>query len=357
MKKIDFYILKKLLSTFVYVVVILVVIICVIDYTDKNDKFIEFEISGDVIMQYYMSFAPYFAALLTPITAFISTVLVTAKMASQTELIAILASGTSFRRLLRPYLVAAVLIAGSSFYLNAYIIPDANKFRVEFELDYIKKDFQNLDRDMHIKISDQGYIYINRYSSNRDIGYVVTLERFENYEMKEKINAKRVSWDSAVSRWTLHDYQKRTILEDTELIEEGKELDTLLNLRPADFKNKKHLETTLTTPELNDYIELQLSRGADDVMVYRIEKYIRFMQPFTVIILILIAVIVSARKSRRGTGAQIALGFAIAFLFIILFVFAQAIAAAGTMNPILAIWTPNIIFSAIGVIMYNTVPR
>ncbi|MEQ9230352.1 MAG: LptF/LptG family permease, partial [Cyclobacteriaceae bacterium] len=86
-------------------------------------------------------------------------------------------------------------------------------------------------------------------------------------------------------------------------------------------------------------------------------KYIRFMQPFTVIILMLIALIVSARKSRRGTGFQIALGFAIAFVFIILFVFAQAIAAAGTMSPILAIWMPNIVFSTIGVIMYNTVPR
>ena len=357
MKKLDRYIIKQLLTTFVFVVVILVLIICVIDYTDKNDQFIKNEISGELIKRYYLSFAPYFAALLTPITAFIATVLVTAKLASQTEIIAILASGVSFRRLMFPYLVAGVLIASLSFYLNGYVIPDANKFRVEFELMYIKKPYQNLDRDIHFKIGPNDYVYLNRYNNYRDVGYTVTLERFENYEMKEKINASRIQWDSTQQKWQLLDWEKRTMLERGELIEEGKSLDTLLNLRPADFENKQKLETTLTMPELQDYIDLQVSRGADDVMIYRVERYIRYMQPFTVIILSFIALIVAARKSRRGTGFQIALGFFIAFVFIIFFVFAQAIAAAGTMDPLLAIWLPNIIFAGVGVVLYNTIPR
>ena len=357
MKKLDRYIIKQLLTTFVFVVVILVLIICVIDYTDKNDQFIKNEISGELIKRYYLSFAPYFAALLTPITAFIATILVTAKLASQTEIIAILASGVSFRRLMFPYLVAGVLIACLSFYLNGYVIPDANKFRVEFELTYIKKPYQNLDRDIHFKIGPNDYVYLNRYNNYRDVGYTVTLERFENYEMKEKINASRIQWDSTQQKWQLLDWEKRSMLERGELIEEGKSLDTLLNLRPADFENKQKLETTLTMPELQDYIDLQVSRGADDVMIYRVERYIRYMQPFTVIILSFIALIVAARKSRRGTGFQIALGFFIAFVFIIFFVFAQAIAAAGTMDPLLAIWLPNIIFAGVGVVLYNTIPR
>ena len=357
MKKLDRYIIRQLLTTFVFVVVILVLIICVIDYTDKNDQFIKNEISGELIKRYYLSFAPYFAALLTPITAFIATILVTAKLASQTEIIAILASGVSFRRLMFPYLVAGVLIASLSFYLNGYVIPDANKFRVEFELTYIKKPYQNLDRDIHFKIGPNDYVYLNRYNNYRDVGYTVTLERFENYEMKEKINASRIQWDSTQQKWQLLDWEKRTMLERGELIEEGKSLDTLLNLRPADFENKQKLETTLTMPELQDYIDLQVSRGADDVMIYRVERYIRYMQPFTVIILSFIALIVAARKSRRGTGFQIALGFFIAFVFIIFFVFAQAIAAAGTMDPLLAIWLPNIIFAGVGVVLYNTIPR
>lgn len=357
MKKIDWYIFKKLITTFLFVVIMLVLIICVIDYTDKNDKFIKYEISAEVIQQYYLSFAPYIAALLTPITAFIATVLVTTKLASQTEIIAILASGVSFKRIMVPYAVAATLIASLSFYLNGYVIPDANKFRVEFEMSYIKKPYVNLDRDIHFKVAEHDYIYLNRYTNSRDMGYTVTLEKFDGPQMIEKITADRISWDSTKSKWTLHNWQKRTLQENLEILEEGRELDTLLNLRPTDFESKVHLETTLTMPELDDYIDLQLSRGADDVKIYRVERYIRYMQPFTVYILCFIALILSARKSRRGTGFQIALGFMIAFIFIILFVFAQAIAAAGTMNPAIAIWLPNIIFGAVGILLYNTIPR
>ena len=292
MKKIDYYILKKLLGTFIFVVLILVTIICVIDFTDKNDNFIHYNVSADLIVQYYISFAPYFAALLTPITAFIATVLVTSKLAAQTELIAILASGVSFRRLMRPYFVAASIIAGVSFYLNSFVIPDGNKFRVDFELNYIKKPYHNSDRNIHIKIGPNGYVYLNKYSNQRDIGTTVTLERFEGFEMKEKITARRILWDSANQIWQLNDWQRRTILEDNELIEEGQTLDTLLNMKPSDFDNQEKLETTLTLPELQAHIDLQLSRGADDVMIYRIERYIRYMQPFTVIILCFIALIV-----------------------------------------------------------------
>lgn len=356
-KKIDWYILKKLITTFLFVVIMLVVIISVIDYTDKNDKFIKFDISTDVIKQYYLAFAPYIAAMLTPITAFIATVLVTTKLSSQTELIAILASGVSFKRVMYPYAVAATIIAAMSFYLNGYVIPDANKFRVEFEMNYIKQQVTNLDRNIHFKIGDEQYVYINRYSPQRDIGYEVTLELFDKYEMSEKIHAHRMEWDTATHKWQFHNWQKRTMFEDHEIIEEGVLMDTTLNLRPADFETTPFLETTLTMPELEDYINLQVSRGADDVMIYRVERYIRYMQPFTVYILSFIALIISARKSRRGIGFQIALGFGIAFVFIILFVFAQAIAAAGTMNPLLAIWMPNILFAAVGLLLYNTIPR
>lgn len=357
MKKIDWYILKKLLSTFTFVVVLLVLIICVIDYTDKNDKFIKYAISSSEIWKYYLSFAPYIGALLTPITSFIATVLVTAKMASQTEIIAILSSGVSFRRVMRPYFVAATLIAALSFYLNGYVTPNANKFKVDFEMTYIKKPYTNQDKDIHFKVGPEDYIYLNRYTNSRDIGYTVTLEKFVDYQMVAKIQANRITWDSTTAKWTLHNWQKRTLDEDFEIIEEGTELDTALNMKPSDFENKLYLETTLTMPELNRYIDLQLSRGADDVKIYRVEKYIRWMQPFTVHILCFIALIIAARKSRRGTGFQIALGFLIAFVFIIFFVFAQAIAAAGTMNPILAVWLPNIVFAAVGGLLYKTIPR
>ena len=356
MKKLDWYILKKLLVTFVFVVALLELIICVIDFTEKNDDFIKNDVSGALIWQYYLSFMPYLASLLTPITVFIATVFVTARLAAKTEIVAILASGISFLRMLYPYLIGAILIGSASFYLNSYVIPDANKFRISFELEYLKDPFYYAGKHVHFKIGEEGYIYLYRYDNRRDVGNIVTLERIRDQELIEKISAKQMRWDTT-GMWSLRNWQRRTILDDKELIEEGKRLDTLLNLSPKDFENKEKHQETMTLTELNAYIKLQQSRGADDVHIYQIEKYIRYMSPFTVIVLMFIGVIVSARKSRQGTGFQIALGFMIAFLFIITFILAQAIAEAGSMNTILAVWIPNILFSIVGIFLYKTVPR
>ncbi len=356
MKKLDWYILKKLLVTFVFVVGLLELIICVIDFTEKNDDFIKNEVSGDLIFQYYMSFIPYIASLLTPITVFITTVFVTAKLASKTEIVAILASGISFKRFMLPYLFGGIMFGIASFYLNSYIIPDANKFRISFELEYLKDPFYYAGKHVHFKIGEEGYIYLFRYDNRRDIGNVVTLEKIQGQKLVEKINARQIKWDTT-GFWTLKNWQKRTILENEEIMEEGKQLDTLLNLSPSDFASKERHQETMTMTELNAYIKLQQSRGADDVDLYRIEKYIRIMQPFTVLVLMFIGVIVSARKTRQGTGFQIALGFLIAFAFIITFILAKSIAEAGSMNIILAVWIPNIIFSVVGLVLYKTVPR
>lgn len=360
MKKLDWYILKKILVAFVFVVLSLEVIICVLDYVDKNDDFIKNEVSGELIRQYYLTFIPFIAGLLTPITVFIATVFTTAKMAGKSEIVAILASGISFRRMLFPYLIAGVMIAMASFYLNSYVIPNANKFRIQFELEYLKDPFYNTDKHIHMKIAErdslEDYIYMYRYDVRRDIGSSVTMETVHGTKLVDKVTARQIAWDST-GRWTLKKWQRRQINEGGEIITEGVSMDTLLNMYPSDFGNKDRIWETMTMHELNDHIKLQKSRGADDVHIYETEKYIRYMAPFTVIILMAIGVIVSARKTREGTGFQIALGFVIAFAFIITFVLGRAIAEADSMNIILAVWMPNIIFSGVALLLYKTVPR
>lgn len=357
MKKLDKYILKKLLTTYFFVVLILVLIICVIDFTEKNDDFIQRNVRAGLIFEYYLSFIPWISNLITPITVFIATVFVTAKLAAQTEIVAILASGVSFRRLMVPYLIGATLIAALSFYLNAYVIPNANKYRIAFEILYTQKPFYFSGRNIHIKVGPDAYIYMDRYNNQRDVGYRVTLERINKQNMLEKLHANRMQWDSASHKWQLMTWSKRVLNENGETFESGTKMDTTLLLSPEDFKNKDRLWETLTLHELNSHIDLQLSRGAEDVQVYYIEKYIRFMQPFSVVVLMFIGVIVSARKSRRGTGYQIALGFLIAFVYIIAFVLSKSIAEANTFNPIISVWLPNIIFSFVALFMYHTVPR
>ncbi|MEM9326405.1 MAG: LptF/LptG family permease, partial [Bacteroidota bacterium] len=238
--------MKKFIGTFIFVVFGLLAIICVIDFTEKNDDFIKNNVSGSMIGLYYLTFIPFIASLITPITTFIAAVFVTSKMAAKSEIIAILASGVSFRRLILPYFIGAVLIAGASFYLNSYVIPDTNKYRINFEIAYLGKPFYFSDRNIHFKIGEDQYIYMDRYNNRREMGYKVTLELIQDLKLREKIHAQRIEWDTATERWTLIDWQKRTLLDGYETFDGGKKLDTLLNLYPKDFDSKERLWETLT---------------------------------------------------------------------------------------------------------------
>lgn len=357
MKIIDRYLLKKFLSTFIFVVVMLVAIVCVIDFTEKNDDFLEHHLTTAQIFRYYIDFIPYVASLITPITVFIAVVFVTSKLASQTEIVAILSSGISFRRMLVPYFLGAMLIAVVSFWLNGWVIPNANKSRIAFEIKYVKSPFYNDERNIHLKVAPELYAYMERYNTASDVGYRFTLEKIQGNQMLAKLSARRIEWDSTQTKWKLKDWQLHTFEGAQESIVRGDALDTTLTIQPKDFSSNYGLYETLTLPELNSHISLLRERGGNDVAIYKVEKYIRYMSPFTAIILTFIGVIVSARKSRGGSGFQIALGFFIAFIFIIFFIFARSIAEANSMDPVLAVWLPNIVFSMVGLILYNTVPR
>lgn len=357
MKIIDKYILKKFLSTFIFVVLILVAIIVMIDLTEKNDDFIEHNLSFAPIAKYYLAFIPFVANLITPITVFIATVFVTSKMAGHTEIIAILSSGISFRRMMVPYFIGATLIAAVSFYFNGWVIPDSNKYRVAFEIEYVKKQFYFDQRNIHIKVAPNSYLYMEHYNNQANVGYKFTLETIKENELVEKLSAARLEWQPDSAYWLIKDWKLRKFDGFDETVTYGEQIDTVLKILPKDFENSYRFNETLTNDELQEHIEELQNRGSVEADTYIIEKYIRYMMPFTVIILTFIGLTVSSRKARGGAGYQIALGFMIAFIFIIAYIMARSVAQAGTINPLLGVWLPNIIFSIIGLVLYKTVPR
>ena len=357
MKILDRYILKKFLTAFFFVVLILVTIICVIDLTEKNDDFIKHNLGFSEIMGYFLAFIPYIANFITPITVFIATVFVTSKMAGNTEIIAILSSGVSFRRMMVPYFIGASIIAVLSFVLTGYILPNANKKRVAFEIEYIKKPFRFTERNIHLKVGPESYAYLESYNNDADVGYRFSLETIRDNELEAKITARRIEWDTTNNHWVLRDWEMRRIKEMKELVSSGEKKDTVINLSPRDFGSTYHLQETFTLPELDAYIAELRERGADNIIVYEIEKYIRYMSPFAALVLTFIGLIMSSRKSRGGSGLMIAIGFGLAFVYILFFVFAKSIAEAKAMSPILAVWLPNIVFAFIGLFLYRTVPR
>ncbi len=358
MKILDYYILKKFLKTYVFAVFLIVLIVMVIDYTEKIDDFIRKEAPmRAIIFDYYLNFIPYWANYISPLMVFIATVFFTANLAAKTEIIAILSSGVSFTRLMRPYLIGSSIIALGTFLMIGWVVPNANKIRVPFEHQYINGTYFFDKRDVHIKIAPEVYAYIESYDNNTNTGYRFSLERIANNEIREKLMSDRITWDTVRKKWTIHDYRIRTMVPGKTGIMFGTKIDTTLNLLPKDFQNKHLLHETFTLPELERHIELVRSRGADGIEVFLIEKYLRFANPISIIILTIIGFLVSARKSRGGVGFQIALGFSLAFIYILFFMMSKGIAEGGGMPPLLAVWLPNIVFGGIGVGLYYTLPR
>jgi lipopolysaccharide export system permease protein len=360
MKILDLYIIKKFLKTYFFAVLIIVTIIMVIDYTEKIDNFIDNKAPlSEILGDYYLNFIPYWANYISPLMVFISTVFFTANMAARTEIIAILSTGVSFMRFLRPYLIGSAMLGMLTFLMVGWIIPIANKTRITFERKYVEGgSYYFSGRDVHIKIGPEDYAYMESYDTGTNTGYRFALDKISGSQLKVKLLADKIVWDTTRRKWTIQDYRIRTFLANgKEKLTYGTKLDTTLNLLPKDFDSKYQLQETFTMPELEETIDKVRSRGSDGIEVFLIEKYLRFANPFAVVILTVIGVIVSARKSRGGVGFQIALGFMLAFLYILFFMMSKGIAQSGGMPPLLAVWLPNIVFTFIGMILYRAVPR
>jgi lipopolysaccharide export system permease protein len=367
MKLLDKYIFTKVLATFFFVLLILVAIIVVIDLTEKVDKFSSNNLSTLTVLGYYLDFIPWIAGLISPIIVFIAIVYVTGRLAAHTEIIAMLSSGISFPRLLLPYFFAATIIAGITFVLNGWIIPQSNKDRLHFELTYFKSTYYSDRSNIHMQIEPNVNLFIQNYNNQTNTGYQFTLEKFDkDYRMIEKLSAENISWDTAKRTWHLKIW-KRKFVDSIFMVRDnpatdnlritGTDLDTALNIKPVDFENQEGKYDGMTIPELSEHIHKLRFRGSTGVETYEVERHIRFAAPFTIFVLVFMGVLVSARKSRGGTGYQIVMGFILAFIFLIFFLLTRTFAETGALPPFIAAWLPNITFAIVAAFMYRYVPR
>jgi len=373
----DKYILKTFLVTFFFVVLILLAVVTVIDLTDKMDKFSKAELKAIDIFGYYLDYIPWIGSLLTPITIFIAAVYVCSRMAGHTEVIAMLSAGISFKRMLVPYFIGATLVGVISFVLNGWIIPNSNKSRLAFEMQYFKTKYYFEKQNVHIQVASDTYLYMKSYNNNNQTGYHFTLEKFHDNKLIEKLTASRIQWDSTNLKWTLFDWSLKKVdgifespkrpetvpafevskVTTKEFVRSGTSLDTVLVIHPKEFESDYRKYDGLTLTELDDQIKTLRARGSPGIEMYEVEKYTRYTSPVTIFILVFMGVIVSARKSRGGTGPQIALGFLLSFIFILFFTLFRTFAENGSMPPQISVWVPNIIFGLISIAMYKYVPR
>jgi len=358
MQKIDWYIIKKFLGTFFFTLTLILLIVIIFDISEKIDDFLEHEISvKSIIVDYYFNFIPYFGNLFSPLFIFISVIFFTSKMANNTEIIAILNSGMSFKRLLRPFMVAAVILGILSFVLGNFIIPPSNTKRIDFENKYLKNKYYSNAKNIHMQILPGQYIYMESFNSKREIGYKFTLENFNDGKLISKLKSDYIQFDSISQKWQVNNYKIRKFLNNSESITQGKKLDTTLNLHPKEFTKRISLVETMNMFELNNYITEEELKGSEQLVYHKIEKHKRTAFPFASIILTLIAVAIASKKIKGGIGIHLGIGILITFTYILFMQVSTTFATNSNLAPALAVWIPNLCYIVLAGVLLYKVPK
>jgi len=357
---IDTYIIRKFLGTFFFCLALILTIAVVFDFAEKIDNFMEKEAPVHaIIFDYYMNFIPYFAMLFAPLFVFISVIFFTSKMAINTEIIAILNSGMSFRRMMWPYFISSFVIALFTFLLTNFVIPKSNLVRMDFEGKYYKSSNRKVTvESIHRQVFKNIYVYMGSFNPISQRGQNFTIEKFnDSGRLESKLYSSSVTYDTAKNKWRAINYYIRDIKGYEEIITRGKAIDTTLIIKPSDFSRDPGIVSTMTYRELDDYIKLLELQGSDELKLFLIEKHRRFASPFAVFILTLIGVSLSSRKVRGGIGMNIGMGLILSFSYILFLQFASQFSLKGNLGPMVAMWIPNILYSIIALILYKMAPK
>ncbi len=357
---IDRYIIRKFLGTFLFCLCLIITIAVVFDFAEKIDNFMEREAPARaIIFDYYLNYIPYFSTLFSPLFVFIAVIFFTSKMAANTEIIAILNSGMSFRRMMYPYFLSSFVIAVFIFLLTNFVIPQANSKRMVFEDRYYRSSARRMPvMNIHRQVFRNVYIYLESFNPISLTGRNFTIEQFDDSgRLMSKLNGNMVRYDTASNKWSVMTYYIRNIDGNEETILKGEKIDTALTIKPNDFSRVPGFEGTMTYKELNDYIDLLQLQGSDELKVFLIEKHKRIANPFAVFILTLIGVSLSSRKVRGGIGMNIGIGLGLSFSYILFMQFASQFSLKGNLDPMLAMWIPNILYAGVAYFLYRIAPK
>lgn len=357
-KKIDWYIFKKFIMTFLIAMLLIIGIVIIFDISEKIDEFVTNQAPlKSIIFDYYVNFVPYFINMFSPLFVFITVIFFTSRLAANSEIIAILSCGVSYHRMMVPYIVSAVLIAILSLALNLFIIPNSNKVRLAFENEYIK-DRSLYMRDVHYQIDPGKFAYIESFSTWNNTAYQFTLEEIDENELVRKLTAETAVWDSTMQGWKLNRCFIREYVNGMEdRVTHFTEIDTVLSLTIEDFYRNSDTVETLPEKELKNLIDTQKMRGDANVMYAQIEQNNRIAMPISAIILTIMGVSLSSKKKRGGTGWNLAAGIGLSFSYILFMKFSQMFVYTGTLSAFVALWLPNFIFAIITAVLYRMAPK
>ena len=360
-KLLDWYIIKKFIGTYIYSIVLIISISIVFDFNENLAKFTTYHAPWRaIVFDYYANFVPYFANLFSPLFVFIAVIFFTSKLAGNSEIIAMLACGTSFKRLLRPYMISAALIAVLNFYLGAYVIPHGNVIRQNFETLYKNKKKNTSAQNVQLQVAPGVIAYIQNYDNIQKRGYGFSLDKFEKKKLVSHMTANVIQYDTISDEryhWKAISYKIRTLKGLREHMESGIEKDTVIPMEPMDLVFSKGQQETFTSPELLRYISKQQERGSQNVVQYEVEYHKRIATSFASFILTIIGASLSSRKRKGGMGLYLGIGLALSFTYIMLQTVSATFAINAGTSPMLAAWIPNILYVFIAYFCYRQAPN
>ncbi|MBP3536071.1 MAG: LptF/LptG family permease [Muribaculaceae bacterium] len=351
-KILDRYIIRKFLGTYVFAIVLLLAIVVMFDINEKLDAFIKAPLKA-TIFDYFFNFLPYFANQFSPLFTFIAVIFFTSKLAGNSEIIAMLSTGMSFNRLMRPYLVSAAVIAAFTYVLSAYVIPPANVKRIDYQNTYVKNKRVDYGANIMLMVSPGQIAYMSRYDNLSKTGYRFSLESFdENKKLVSRLTAQSIKWDTLYS-WRVQEYVKRDFRDNREYITKGHQLDTTIAFEPRDFLISTVDHEKMTSPELAEYIYRQKNRGVANIKSFEVEQQRRIAMTAAAFILTIIGMTLSVKKVKGGMGLNIGIGLVLSFSYILFMTITQTFALSGLTSPFVAMWIPNFIYMIIAVILYR----
>lgn len=358
LKKLDYYILKKFLGTFFFIITIFILIAVVFDISEKIDDFLEQDVTmKEIVVDYYLSFIPWIYSTLTPLLVFIAVIFFTSKMAAQTEVIPILSAGISFNRMLRPYFVGAVVLLIISLFMSHFVIPKTNRNKINFEKKIYWGRYNISQSNIYKEIKPNHYLFVKSFSKTANIAYDFKYDVIEDGELKYRFAANNIKWEPEKKHWIAKNWYEREAKGKQLTLRQGSIKDTVFGFDNKEFIKERKLITTMNSIELADYIAREKAKGSIYTKDYEMEMIKRTAIPFSIIILTFIGVCISSKKSKGGTGADIAYGLALASSYVFLGKVGEVFAVNTPISTELAIWIPNIVYTIIALFIYRMAPK
>ena len=361
LRRLDKYIVAKFIGTYIFSIILIISISIVFDVNENLHNFSTYNAPlKAIVFDYYANFVPYFANLFSPLFVFIAVIFFTSKLAGNSEIIAMLAAGVSFKRLLRPYMISAAIIAAANFYLGGWVIPKGNQVKMEFESKYKNNKINTSASNVQLMVSPGVIAYLQQYDDQNRTGYGFSLDKFENKKLVSHMTASVIRYDSISDsryHWKAQSYKIRTLKGLREEIESGAVIDTLIQMEPMDLVFSDGQQETLTLTDLRNYISKQVERGSVNVAQYEVEYHKRIASSFASFILTIIGVSLSSRKRKGGMGMYLGIGLALSFSYILLQTICATFAVNADTPAMLAAWIPNILYVIIAYFCYRQAPN